>query len=412
MGKVESCRLDLGETDNGHTARSGRERVDGKHFGTENMLKPVDAAEAPAALAGPEISVVIPTFNESGNIAELVRRIAATLAGVAWEVVVVDDDSADGTADIVDALARRDHRVRCIRRIGRRGLSSACIEGFLSSSAPYLAVIDGDLQHDETLLATMLDRLRSGDVDVVVGSRYVAGGGIGDWDPRRAQLSRLSTALAKRTLRVVLSDPMSGFFAIRREVVHDLVRDLSGVGFKILLDIFATAPRQLRVCELPYEFRARRAGESKVDGMVALDFLTLLLQKRVGRFIPSRFIYFSLVGGTGVLVHLAVLSIAYKGLAMPFWASQTVATVAAMVGNFTLNNLVTYRDQRLSGLAWWRGLLMFSVACSVGAIANVGVASYIFGGGIGWLPSALAGVVVGTVWNYATTAFYVWRLRK
>jgi dolichol-phosphate mannosyltransferase len=377
------------------------------------MLKPVNVADAPAAaLAGPEISVVIPTFNESGNIAELVRRIAATLADDAWEVVVVDDDSTDGTADIVDALARRDHRVRCIRRIGRRGLSSACIEGFLSSSAPYLAVIDGDLQHDESLLAAMLDRLRGGEVDVVVGSRYVKGGGVGDWDPRRAQLSRLSTALAKRTLRVVLSDPMSGFFALRREVVHDLVRDLSGVGFKILLDIFATAPRPLRVCELPYEFRARQAGESKVDGMVALDFLTLLLQKRVGRFIPSRFIYFSLVGGTGVLVHLAVLSIAYKGLATPFWASQTVATVAAMLGNFTLNNLITYRDQRLSGLAWWRGLLTFSVACSVGAAANVGVASYIFGGGIGWLPSALAGIVVGTVWNYATTAFYVWRPRK
>jgi len=377
------------------------------------MLKPVVVADAPAAaLAGPEISVVIPTFNEGGNIEELVRRIAATLSGVAWEVVVVDDDSADGTADIVDALARRDHRVRCIRRIGRRGLSSACIEGFLSSSAPYLAVIDGDLQHDETLLAAMLDRLRGGDVDVVVGSRYVAGGGVGDWDPRRAQLSRLSTALAKRTLHVVLSDPMSGFFALRREVVHDLVRDLSGVGFKILLDIFATAPRPLRVCELPYEFRARQAGESKVDGMVALDFLTLLLQKRVGRFIPSRFIYFSLVGGTGVLVHLAVLSIAYKGFGMPFWASQTLATVAAMVGNFSLNNLVTYRDQRLSGLAWWRGLLTFSVACSVGAAANVGVASYIFGDGIGWLPSALAGIVVGTVWNYATTAFYVWRPRR
>jgi len=362
--------------------------------------------------AGPEISVVIPTFNERGNIAELVRRIGETLAGVAWEVIVVDDDSADGTADIVTKLARQDHRIRCVRRIGRRGLSSACIEGFLSSSAPYLAVIDGDLQHDETLLAAMLEKLRGGEFDVVVGSRYISGGGIGDWDSRRAQLSRLSTVLAKRTLRVVLSDPMSGFFALRREIFHDLVRDLSGVGFKILLDIFATSARPLRVCELPYEFRARQAGESKVDGMVALDFLTLLLQKRVGRFIPSRFIYFSLVGGTGVGVHLAVFTAAFLGFALPFWVSQTLGTVMAMVGNFTLNNLITYRDQRLSGLAWWRGLMLFSLACGVGAIANVGVASYIFGGGIGWLPSALAGIVVGTVWNYATTAFYVWRPRK
>jgi dolichol-phosphate mannosyltransferase len=364
------------------------------------------------AVTGPEISIIVPTYNESGNIAELVRRIGETLAGVDWEVIVVDDDSTDGTADIVNDIARRDHRVRCIQRIGRRGLSSACIEGFLSSSAPYLAVIDGDLQHDETVLADMLEKLRSGDFDVVVGSRYVPGGGVGDWDERRAQLSKLSTVLAKKTLHVVLSDPMSGFFALRRDVVHGVVRELSGVGFKILLDIFATTPAPLRVCELPYEFRARQAGESKVDGMVALDFLTLLLQKRVGRFIPSRFIYFSLVGGTGVVVHLAVLSIAYQMFALPFWAGQSLATIAAMVGNFTLNNLITYRDQRLSGIAWWRGLLLFSLACSVGAIANVGVASYIFVGGIGWLPSALAGIVVGTVWNYATTAFYVWRPKK
>ena len=282
----------------------------------------------------------------------------------------------------------------------------------LSTAAPYLAVIDGDLQHDETLLPAMLERLRGGDYDIVVGSRYVDGGGTGDWDARRAQLSRLSTVLAKKTLRVVLSDPMSGFFALRRDVFHGLVRDLSGVGFKILLDIFATSPTPLRFCELPYEFRNRQAGESKVDGNVALDFLTLLLQKRFGRFIPSRFVYFSLVGGTGVFVHLAVFLAAFKGAGLPFWAAQATATAVAMVANFTLNNLITYRDQRLHGVAWLRGLLMFSLVCSIGAMANVGVASYIFGGGIGWFPSALAGIVVGTVWNYATTAFYVWRPKR
>ena len=380
------------------------------------MLKPVEQPSVggarEAVVSGPELSIIVPTFNESANIAELVRRIEETLAGVAWEVIVVDDDSSDGTAEIVNRLARQDHRIRCIRRVGRRGLASACIEGFLSSSAPYLAVIDGDLQHDEALLSAMLEKLRSGDFDVVVGSRYLPGGGIGDWSERRARLSRLSTVLAKKALRVVLSDPMSGFFALRSDVFHDLVRDLSGVGFKILLDIFATSGQPLRICELPYEFRARQAGESKADGMAALDFVALLLQKRIGRFIPSRFIYFSLVGGSGVGVHLAVLAIAFHGFALPFWLSQAVATLAAMVGNFTLNNLITYRDQRLSGLAWWRGLVLFSLACGIGAIANVGVASYIFGGGVGWLPAALAGIVVGTVWNYATTAFYVWRPRK
>lgn len=372
----------------------------------------ITASEAPVQqLGGPELSIVVPTFNERGNVEELIRRIDAVLPGVAWEVVVVDDDSTDGTAGLVNDLAQKDRRVRCIQRIGRRGLSSACIEGFLSSSAPYFAVIDGDLQHDERVLPAMLECLRGGEHDIVVGSRYIAGGGIGDWNARRAQLSRLSTTLAKKTLGVVLSDPMSGFFAVRREVVHDVVRDLSGVGFKILLDIFATSKQPLRFRELPYEFRTRKAGESKVDGNVALDFLTMLLQKKFGRIIPSRLIYFCLIGGTGVAVHLAVFSTVYLGLGDAFWLAQSIATTVAMVGNFALNNLITYRDQRLSGLAWWRGLVVFSLACSVGAAANVGVASYIFSDGIGWLPSALAGVVVGTVWNYATTAFYVWRPR-
>lgn len=379
-------------------------------FGAEEQR--AHSSESDIAVSGPEISIIIPTFNESDNIAELIRRIGSTLEGVAWEAIVVDDDSSDGTAEIVKGIAQRDHRIRCIHRVGRRGLSTACIEGFLSSSAPYLAVIDGDLQHDETLLAAMLEKLRADEVDIVVGSRYVPGGGIGDWDERRAQLSRLSTVLAKKTLRVTLDDPMSGFFALQRKVFHEVVRDLSGVGFKIMLDIFASSARPLRFCELPYELRSRQAGESKVSGTVALDFLTLLLQKRFGRFIPSRLICFGLVGGSGVCVHLMVFALAFQGMGLPFWASQTVATAVAMVGNFSLNNLITYRDQRLSGLAWWRGLALFSLACSVGAIANVGVASYIFVGGIGWLPSALAGIVVGTVWNYATTGFYVWRSRR
>lgn len=366
----------------------------------------------PELVAGPEVAIIVPTYNESGNVVELVRRIGETLAGVAWEVIVVDDDSADGTAEIVNRMGRDDHRVRCIHRIGRRGLSTACIEGFLSSSATYLAVIDGDLQHDEKLLAQMLEKLRTGDYDIAVGSRYVDGGGVGDWDETRAWLSKASTVLAKKSLRVVLSDPMSGFFMVRRDVLMGLVRDLSGVGFKILLDIFATSAEPLRFCELPYEFRSRHAGESKVSGNVALDFLTLLLQKKFGRFIPSRFIYFSLIGGSGVVVHLAVFASLFHGVGTIFWVSQLLATGVAMVANFSLNNLITYRDMRLKGFGWWRGLFVFGAACSVGAAANVGVASYIFNGGFGAILSAIAGIIVGTVWNYATTAYYVWRPRS
>jgi dolichol-phosphate mannosyltransferase len=358
----------------------------------------------------PEISIVIPTFNEKENVPELVRLVASAMAGIHWELIFVDDNSPDGTARVVRDLAATDGRVRCIQRLGRRGLSSACIEGMLSSSAKYLAVMDGDLQHDEALLPKMFDALQSGDVDVVVASRYVDGGGTGDWDERRAQLSRASTGLAKRVLHVELSDPMSGFFAIERETFLRLAPELSGVGFKILLDLFASADPPLRFREIPYEFRSRRAGETKVDGMVALDFVTMLLQKRIGRVVPPKFVYFCLIGGGGLVVHMLALWVLYEMAGVAFAASQAIATGVAMVGNFTLNNLITYRESKLSGLAWFRGLFLFCLACSVGAIANVGVASYLFSEGTRWVLSALAGVLVSTVWNYAATAFYVWRV--
>ncbi len=366
------------------------------------------AADRPSTV--PEISIVIPTFNEKENVTELVRLVTSAMAGVRWELIFVDDNSPDGTARAVRELAATDGRVRCIQRLGRRGLSSACIEGMLSSSAKYLAVMDGDLQHDETLLPKMFDALQSGEVDIVVATRYAAGGGTGDWDARREQLSRASTGLAKRVLQVELSDPMSGFFSIERETFLRLAPKLSGVGFKILLDLFASADPPLRVREFPYEFRSRKAGETKVDGMVALDFITMLLQKRIGRLVPPRFVYFCLIGGSGLLVHMLTLWGLFQVSGVGFAVSQAIATGVAMVGNFTLNNLITYRESKLSGLAWVRGLFLFCLACSVGAAANVGVASYLHGEGARWILSGLAGVLVSTVWNYAATAFYVWRV--
>ena len=202
---------------------------------------------------------------------------------------------------------------------------------------------------------------------------------------------------------------MSGFFALRRDVFEGVVHKLSTIGYKILLDIFASADHSLRIRELPYTFRERHAGESKVDSSVVLDFLTLLLQKKFGRLVPTRLIYFCIVGGSGVVVHLAVFAAVFFGVGLSFLWSQSMAALIAMISNYTLNNAITYRDRRLTGVAWWRGLVFFCLACSVGALGNVGIASYIFVEGAAWLPSTLAGVVVGTVWNYATTTFYVWR---
>ena len=357
-----------------------------------------------------EIAVVIPTFNERSNVPTLVAKLDQALAGRRWEAIFVDDDSPDGTADAARELGRIDPRVRVIHRIGRRGLSSACIEGMCATAAPVVAVIDGDLQHDETLLPAMLDLLQQdAELDVVVGSRFVDGGGTGDWDRDRVAKSAFATKLSRRVLKGDLSDPMSGFFAIRTAHVRRLAPDLSAIGFKILLDLMTTSATPLRFAELPYTFRVRTEGESKLDHVVAMEYLIALYDRMFGRFVPVRFAMFSGIGVLGVGVHMGVLGVAMLAGA-GFLFAQILGAVAAMTFNFLLNNALTYRDRRLKGLRQLLdGWVSFCVVCSVGLVANVGIAAFVhdFRDG-GAAASALIGILVGAVWNYALSSKFVW----
>ena len=357
---------------------------------------------------GPELSIIVPTFNERENVAELIGRLAVCLADRSWEVVFVDDDSPDGTAALVREHAAADGRVRCLQRIGRRGLSSACIEGMLATTSPYLAVIDADMQHDERLLPQMLDVLKKGDTDIVVGSRYAPGGDISDWDVRRVRMSRVAMRLSRVLLPAELTDPMSGYFMMRRSVLDGSAHRLTAIGFKILADVFASFPQPLRYKELPYRFRVRRAGESKLDSVTAWDYVMLLLDKLLGHWIPVRFLAFSIVGAMGIAVHFAVLKLVFMGLNRGFVAGQAVATFCAMTFNYALNNVLTYRDMRLRGIGWLRGWASFVLACSIGGFANLGVATAVYGLGRGWFPAAIAGILVGAVWNYAVTMMLTW----
>jgi dolichol-phosphate mannosyltransferase len=352
------------------------------------------------------LTIVVPALNERENIEPLVALLAEALPDTAWEVIFVDDDSRDGTAEHLRALARVNSRVRCLQRIGRRGLSTACIEGVLASCSPYVAIMDADLQHDERLLPRMLEALESDTVDVVIGSRYVAGSGFGDWSGGRIRISVIATRLAHLVCKAEIADPLSGFFMCRREVFEAAVRHMSGQGFKILLDLLASSPGPLRVQELPYMFRARRHGESKLDTLIAWEFGLLLADKLFGKFIPARFALFGLIGGLGLLVHLATLWIAFDRLGVQFSAAQIIATVMAMTSNFFLNNQFTYRDQRLHGLALLHGLGIFYLICVVGAVANVGIASYAFTSNHKWWLSGMAGAGVGAVWNYAMSSAF------
>ena len=249
-----------------------------------------------------DLAIVIPTFNERGNVPVLVAKLDQALAGINWEAIFVDDDSPDGTADAAREIGRFDRRVRVIQRIGRRGLATACIEGMCATAAPAVAVIDGDLQHDETILPAMLAALK-GDpaLDIVVGSRFVDGGGTGEWDRDRVAKSAFATKLSQRVLDVGLTDPMSGFFMMRTELLRAIAPRLAGIGFKILLDIMAAGDRPLRFLELPYVFRTRSVGESKLDHVVALEYLIALYDRRFGRLVPVRFAMFSAIGVIGVV---------------------------------------------------------------------------------------------------------------
>jgi dolichol-phosphate mannosyltransferase len=382
------------------------------------LAAPMDVAAAIPATASPpgvvrpapEICIVVPTFNERANVPILIERLAKTLAGCDWEVLFVDDNSPDGTAAVARAIGETDGRVRCMRRIGRRGLAGACLEGMLASQARYVAVMDGDLQHDETLLVTMLDRLRGGAVDLAVASRYLSGGSAaGLSSPHRARLSSWGNLFVQRVLGVPLTDPMSGYFMIRRDAFEGLAPALSTQGFKLLLDILVTAAGRLRIVELPSTFRQRVHGESKLDSKIALDFAALVMAKLTHDALSVRFMLYCLVGLTGLGVHLATLFVLTQSTTLAFGVAQAVATIAAIAWNFVLNNLFTYRDQRLTGWRFVTGLLRFQVICAIGAISNVGIATWIYDYDSVWWIAGLGGALIGTVWNFAVSAAFVWR---
>jgi dolichol-phosphate mannosyltransferase len=364
----------------------------------------------------PLLAVIVPTFNERDNVVSLYELVTAALGGIPFEFIVVDDNSPDGTAAVVKELAQRRHNVRCIHRIGRRGLSSAVIEGISASAAPYFAVIDADHQHDERILPQMLDKALAGD-HVVVGTRYAGDGAVGEGlSKAREAGSRLATKLSGLLTGKALSDPMSGFFLMRRDVFDEIAPALSSEGFKILLDIIVSADRArarrgkaLRIGEVPYTFRPRHAGESKMSSLVVVQFLGLVLSKLTGGVLPTSFLLFGLVGGLGVFVHMGTLWLTAAGFGFNFFWAQSTATVVAMTFNFVLNNELTYANKKLRGWRYVTGLLTFYAVCSIGAVANVSVANWIYVLDRSFWIAGLAGVLMSVVFNYSVTKVFTWR---
>ena len=359
-----------------------------------------------------ELSIIIPTYNERPNLVALVDALDTALTGIDYEVVIVDDDSPDNTAALARSLARQNSRVRVLHRIGRKGLSSATVEGVLATSSPYVAVMDGDMQHDEKILPAMLQKLKQEDLDIVIGSRYVEGGSVGEFAAGRVALSEAGRWLSNKICHTRMSDPMSGFFMLTRRYFHEVVYSLSGTGFKILLDLVASARRPVRIGEIGYTFRNRLHGESKLDILVGLEYLQLLLDKFFGGWIPVGYLVFSMVGTVGLIANLLLVYSLLHFSRLPFDLSQGIAGFLVIALNFVLNNLLTFRSARLHRARAWQGLALFYIACSVGLSFNLIAAHGFRDFGVPRLLAAFVGIVIGSVWNYWVTSLFIWGIRR
>jgi dolichol-phosphate mannosyltransferase len=378
----------------------------------EEKMKKNEQLTQPAGWRPAELAIVVPTLNERPNIVPLLERLGETLSGVAFEVIFVDDDSTDGTPEEIRAICQTEPNVRLLHRIGRRGLASACIEGMLAASAPYVAVMDADLQHDESVLPQMWEKIRSGEFDLVIGSRHASGGSMGEFSRGRVALSNLGLMVSRLVSKHDLGDPMSGFFVVTREFIDRVVRRTTGVGFKILLDMVASSPTPVRFAEVPFTFRTRQLGQSKLDINVGLEYLFLVADKLIGRWVPVRFILFCLVGTLGVGLHLGVLYLLYRVLGASFGAALLTAIGIAMVVNFAVNNAITYRDQRRRGWGFLAGLFLFVLACSAGSFSNYAIAQSLLARGVWWPLAGFCGLAVGSVWNFAVSSVLTWRVRR
>ena len=367
---------------------------------------------SPASGFPPELAIVVPTFKERLNLEPLLDRLERALDGIRYEVVFVDDDSPDGTAAAVREIAQQKPWVRVVQRIGRRGLASACLEGMLATPAPYLAVMDADLQHDESILPEMLRLIRTGQYDLVIGSRNIQGGGMGEFAPDRVALSNLGRRISRIISRHDLSDPMSGFFLLTRSFLDEVVRRTTHVGFKILLDLVSSSARPVRFTEVPYRFRNREFGESKLDINVGIEYLYLVADKLFGNVLPIRFVLYCLMGLGGLALHLSILWILYSQLGYSLESALLVAISAALVLNYTLNNLFTYRQRRRRGLRFLTGLVFYALVCSLGNLANYSLAAGLVERGIWWPIAGACGLAVGSVWNFAASEIVTWRVQR
>ena len=357
------------------------------------------------------LSIVIPTYNEKDNIAKILDKLKKALKDIAYEIIFVDDNSPDGTSREIKNFMKKSSDIRLIHRIGRRGLSGAVIEGIFAATSELVAVMDCDLQHDETKLSEMLHLFsKSISLDLVIGSRFTEKGGISDkaFSKIRELGSRITTLLVKRLLNINSSDPLSGFFMVKKETFLMSADNLQSQGFKILADFLATSGKNIEIKEIGYKFKNRVVGESKMSFLTVLELIGLVLSQIFKGRVSIRFILFCMVGLSGIFVQLFITGTSMF-LINQFATAQTLGIIAAMTSNYFLNNTITFQERKLKSFDLLRGLFSFYLICSLGAFTNIAIASYVFGFSSNWLISSFVGAIFGAVWNFTLTSIFTWK---
>lgn len=358
-----------------------------------------------------KLSIVLPTFNECDNISPIAHELLDLASAYDLEIIFVDDDSQDGTAERVRDLARSHQQVRLIRRVGRAGLSSAIKEGILDATGDLVAVMDCDGQHQPSTVLKALHCLQETGSDLVIGSRFHPDAEISGLSSARQRNSTWANVVARFSLPSYghLSDYMSGFFVCRLQAVLPYVRQIDVNGFKFLYELLAISRGRLRVAEVPLQFQPRISGESKLDLAIVWDLGISIIHTLLLRSVPRRAISFALVGATGIATHLLIYTFTRLSFDFSFELAQACAVIGAASTNFLINNVLTFRFQQLRGLGLWIGLLRFLLVTSMGMVANVGVSSALYHQAAQRPIFALfAGIAVDFVWKYAASSKFVW----
>ncbi len=362
-------------------------------------------------LSKPTLSIVIPTYNEKDNISTILEKLKKELKGINNEIIFVDDNSPDGTSIIVKELTKNSPEIRLIHRIGRKGLAGAVIEGIFAANSDLVAVMDCDLQHDTTKLLDMMDLFSyNSSLDLVIGSRFTETGEISEkaFSKIRELGSKVTTFLIKKVLNITATDPLSGFFMVRKDTFLKSSENLQTQGFKVLADFLATSGKNIEIKEVGYKFKSRIAGESKMSFLTALELVGLVLSQILKGKVSIRFILFCMVGLSGIFVQLLITGLAMM-LINQFPTSQTLGIIGAMTSNYFLNNIITFQERKLKSLDLIRGLFSFYLICSLGAFTNIAVATYVFEISSNWIISSLIGAIFGAVWNFTLTSIFTWK---